>query len=315
MDTRHLRSFLRIADLRSISRAAESLGIAQPSLSQQLLRLEDEVGFKLFRRTPRGVTVTEAGRIFEEHARQILRNTQQALEDVRHLKEAASGQVVFALPYSMSRLLGVPLFEAALSHAPTVSVRLVEAMTGHIRGWLDGGRIDLGMLYDMGPLRHLSLRRLASEELFLVGPAGQFGSPDAPSAITARDLASFPLLLPGPQHGHRQLVEREAGRLGAALSVVHEIDAPGHIAALVARGHGFSILPLPAVAGELASGQLSIARIEGGAIRRTLCLVRNPSQVVTHASLRVEDLTVGIVARLIENKTWIAEPAETIKGG
>ncbi len=313
MDTRHLRSFLRIADLRSISRAAESLGIAQPSLSQQLLRLEDEVGFKLFRRTARGVTVTEAGRIFEEHARQILRNTEQAMEDVRHSKDAATGQVVFAMPWSMSRLLGVPLFEAALNHAPTVSVRLVEAMTGHIRGWLDGGRIDLGILYDMGPLRHLSVRRLASEELFLIGPPGQFGTINAPSDISARELAGLAMLLPGPQHGHRQLLDRETGRLGAALAVSHEIDAMGHVGKLVSRGHGYSILPLPAVAEEAAAGQLSIARIEGGAIRRSLSLVRNPGQVVTHASLRVEDLVIKLLSGLIAKGAWTAQPDSALK--
>ena len=60
METRYLRSFLKIAESGSISRAAESLGIAQPSLSQQLLRLEDELGLKLFRRIARGVALTEA---------------------------------------------------------------------------------------------------------------------------------------------------------------------------------------------------------------------------------------------------------------
>ena len=98
MDTRYLRSFLRTADLRSISRAAESLGIAQPSLSQQLLRLEDEVGFKLFNRSARGVTITEAGRIFQEHARHILRGIDQALEDVQEVNAAASGQAIIACP-------------------------------------------------------------------------------------------------------------------------------------------------------------------------------------------------------------------------
>lgn len=307
MDTRHLRSFLKIADLRSITRAAESLGIAQPSLSQQLLRLEDEVGFKLFRRTARGVIVTEAGRIFEEHARQILRGTDQALEDVRHLKDAASGQVVFAMPYSLSRLLGVPLFEAMLEHAPHVSIRLVEAMTGHIRGWLDQSKIDLGILYDLGPLRHLSARRLASEELVLVGPTGEFGDAAHPGEVTAQDLARYPLILPGPANGHRHLLDREAARLGVALDVAHDIDAIGHIGALVAAGHGYSILPRGAVASELLQGQVSVASIGGGTLRRTLCLVRNSSQVVTQASVLVEDLTIKILAQLIARGEWIAE--------
>jgi len=83
MNTRHLRSFLRVAETKSISRAAVSLGIAQPSLSQHILRLEDEVGQQLLKRTARGITLTEAGAIFRTHARQILRSVEQGIDDVR----------------------------------------------------------------------------------------------------------------------------------------------------------------------------------------------------------------------------------------
>lgn len=309
MDTRYLRSFLRTADLRSISRAAESLGIAQPSLSQQLLRLEDEVGFQLFNRTPRGVTVTEAGRIFQEHARHILRSVDQALEDVQGVNATASGQAIIALPYSVNRLIGVELVEAVIKHAPNTSARLVEASTGQIRGWLDEGRIDLGVLYDFGPIRHLSARGLASEEMYLVGPAGRFGTSneDAPD-IPLSGLKDFPLITFGQPHGLRKLIDQEAQRQGFTYRVTQEIDAVGTIARLVANGHGYSILSKPAVSDELAEGKLSFARLGGGALRRTLCLVRNPAQVVTHASARVEDLTIKVMASLIGKGVWEADP-------
>jgi LysR family transcriptional regulator, nitrogen assimilation regulatory protein len=324
VDTRYLRSFLRTADLRSISRAAESLGIAQPSLSQQLLRLEDEVGFKLFNRTARGVTVTEAGRIFQEHARNVLHRIDQALEDVREANAAASGQAIIALPYSLNRLIGVELVEAVLEHAPNTSVRLVESLTGNIRGWLDEGRIDLGVLYDLGPIRHLSVRPLVNEEMFLVGPSNHFqsdrdGRRDVLSQIVEGDregfpdvplseLEKYPLLTTGPQHGLRKFLDHEAARLGFGLHVAHEIDSVTTIAALVMRERGFSILPKTAIDEFLFNGTISIARIEGGAIRRRLSLVRNPSKVVTHASARVEDLTIKIMSSLIAKGAWDAQP-------
>lgn len=314
MDTRYLRSFLRTADLRSISRAAESLGIAQPSLSQQLLRLEDEVGFQLFHRTARGVTVTEAGRIFQEHARHILRSIDQALEDVQAVNAAASGQAVLALPYSINRLVGVALVEAVINHAPSTSVRLVEATTGQIRGWLDGGRIDLGVLYDLGPIRHLSARRLATEEMYLIGPAGRFGSSsdDVPD-VSLAELPQYPLITLGPQHGLRKFLDQEALRLGFTYRVSYEIDAVATVTSLVAKGHGYTVLTKPAVDEELSSGKLSFARIGGGALRRTLSLVRNPSQVVTHASARVEDLMIKSMASLIAKGAWEAEPEAALR--
>lgn len=309
MDTRYLRSFLRTADLRSISRAAESLGIAQPSLSQQLLRLEDELGFKLFNRSARGVTITEAGRIFQEHARHILREIDLAFEDLQEVNAAASGQAIIALPYSLNKLIGTHLVEAVIDHAPTTSVRLVEANTGSIRGWLDEGKIDLGVLYDLGPIRHLSARALVREEMHLIGPAGRFDGED----VALAELKDFPLITAGPQHGLRRFLDQEALHLGFTYRVAHEIDAVATAAELVGKGHGFAVLPLPAVAGELAAGRLSSARIGGGALRRTLSLVRNPMKVVTHASARIEDLTIKIMASLIAKGEWQAEPEAALR--
>jgi LysR family nitrogen assimilation transcriptional regulator len=307
MDARQLRTFLKTIELGSISRAALDLGIAQPSLSQQLLRLEDEVGAKLFRRTARGVTTTEAGRVFEEHARHILRSIDQALEDVRQLSDEPSGPVTFAMPMSVSVVLGLTLVKAVLQHAPGVHLRLTEAYSGHIRNWLDEGAIDLGVLYDVGPLRHLSVKRLVSEVLYVIGPAGRFAGIEAPS-LALSDLDQTPMILPSPQHGLRQFFDREAQRLGFTLNVKAEVDALAHITSLVADGHGCTIMSLPAVHAELQAGRVSAARIENDAIRRTVCLVRNPSCVVTRASVRVEDLTLKVMRSLIATGRWRAEP-------
>ena len=313
MDTRYLRSFLKVADTGSITRAAESLDIAQASLSQQILRLESELGFDLLRRSPRGVTLTEAGRIFQEHARQILRSADQAVEDGRKFKSEPTGEVLLALPYSISKVAAVPLVEAFLRHAPGLRVRLVEAFTGQIRGWLDEGKIDLGLLHDLGPLRNLTARRLACEELYLVGPAGRYGELDAMPDVALSEVAELPLVLPGMPHGLRQVIEQEAARAGVSLSVRQDIDAMWAIGELVADGVGYSILPLPAFAEALAAGRVSVARIGGGAIRRTVCLVRNSAELVTHASVRCEDLTVKVLARLIETGAWRAEPDPTLR--
>src|SRR5258708_34508047 len=97
------------------------------------------------------------------------------------------------MPIMVSAVLGVLLVEAALKHAPRVTLLLVEALSGHIRTWLETGSVDLGILYDVGPLRHLSVKRLVREELYLVGPAGRFGkfdstptpAPAAPAMPTA----------------------------------------------------------------------------------------------------------------------------------
>lgn len=313
MDTRQLRSFLKIADAGSITRAAESLGIAQASLSQQLLRLESELGYDLVHRTARGVSLTEQGRIFQEHARQILRSTEQAIEDGRKFGAEPAGEVILAVPYSISKVAGTTLVEAFLRHAPQVSFRLAEAFTGQIRGWLDSGKVDLGILHDMGPLRHLTSRPIATEELYLVGPAARYSTIDATLDVPATEIAQLPMILPGRPHGLRLVIEQAAARLGITLQVRQNLDAMAHFGALIAAGHGYSILPLSIVSDALQSGRVSIARIGGGSMRRTLCLVRNNNQVVTHASVRCEDLTVKVLSRLIQKGVWVAEPDASLR--
>lgn len=313
MDTRHLRAFLRIADAGSISRAAESLGLSQPSLSQQVLRLEDEVGAPLFRRSARGIALTEAGRVFQEHARQILRGSEQAVEDLRGLTGEAAGEVILALPWSISRIAGLTLVEAFRRHAPQVRLRLVEALTGQIRGWLDQAKVDLGVLHDLGPIRHLSTRELAREELFLAGPAGLYGSAAEPVVVDPSVLNGLPLVLPGEPHGLRQVIERECRRVGQSPEVAVDLDAIAHIGPLVARGGLATIAPLPVLAEGLANGSLSVARIGEGGLHRQLCLARNAGRVVTHASVRAEELFTRVLARLAENGLWQAQPAEGLR--
>jgi LysR family transcriptional regulator, nitrogen assimilation regulatory protein len=306
METRYLRSFLKIAETGSITRAAEALGIAQPSLSQQLLRLEDEMGVHLFSRTARGVTLTDAGRLFQEHARQLLRSVDRAVEDIRHLDSDPVGTVILAVPYSISKLAGTALFEAMKLQAPHVRFRLVEAMTGQIWGWLEEGKVDLGILNYLGPKRGLSFRKLASEELYLVGPAGRFGTEQDMPDVALSELADLPMILPGQPHGLRQLIEHETARLGAGLKVDRDLDALAHLGGLIAAGHGYSILPLGIVADDLLAGRLSVARIEGGAMRRGVALVRNSGEIVTHASVRCEDVVREVLARLIADGKWLA---------
>ncbi len=307
MDTRHLRGFLKIADTGSISRAAESLGIAQPSLSQQLLRLEDEVGIVLFRRTSKGVALTAGGRIFQEHARQLLRAADQAIEDANQGTGEVSGTVVLAVPYSISSIAGLPLLDSFRRHAPNISFRLVEGMTGAIRGWLDAGKIDLGIIHEIGPLRHLSTRHVATEELYFIGPAGEFGSLDDVGSISLEEVADRPLLMPGRQHGLRQTAEHAASQQNLELNIGQELDVMRLIAPMVARGNGYSILPLSVVGKDLAANQVSIARIGDGTLSRNLCLVRNGSQIISHASMRAEDLAMKVLRRLVETGVWVAE--------
>lgn len=309
MDTRQLRNFLKIAELGSISRAADMLGVAQPSLSQQVLRLEDEVGFKLFRRTTRGVVVTEAGEILQRHAQRLLEIVEQAVEEMRQVREEARAKVTIAMPFSISRLLAVPLTEAVMEEAPGVSLRLREGFSGAVRTMLQEGSADFGLLFDDEPLDQFTVKRLARDEIYLIGPPGRLPGIDAGERMPMSELLRLPLIIPGPTHGLRVTLEQEMRRRGLRLKAASEIDSLDHIVGLVADGRGYSILPLSAAKGELDAGAISAQRIEGSP-GGTLYLARRADTAVGEASRAIEHLVIRLLGGLMQKGQWLATPAD-----
>ena len=306
METRYLRGFLKIAETGSITRAADSLGISQPSLSQQLLRLEDEVGVALFSRTARGVTLTESGRRFLNHARSLLEGVNSALEDARESGEDAVGEVILAVPYSVSRMAGLALCDAMAERAPQVRFRLVEAMTAPIWGWLEEAKVTLGLVNYLGPRKRLAFSPIATEELCLAGPPGAFPSGEQVTEVDKIDLPGFRLILPGFPHSLRQVIDQEAARRGIGLDVASDIDALALILELVAAGRGYSILPRSTVQGALAEGRVSLARIGGANFSRQLALARNSGTAVAHASVVCEKIVRDVLTGLAAEGTWEA---------
>jgi len=312
MDEIQLRNFMMISRCASITEAADRLGISQPSLSQQLLRLEDEFGAKLFRRTSRGVAATDAGRMLQEHAATILQAMNRAREEVQGAERVPQGQVAIGLPGTASLILGVPLVIAARASLPLVNIHVREAMSGTIRRWLEEGRIELGILYDAEGLRHLSSKVIARETLLLVGPAGVFGDADdfgiAIEPVGQNVLHGQNFVLPSVSHGLRKLIERQLHMENLTLSVTTEIDSLAHTKTLVAAGHGYTLLSHAAVSAELAIGNLSAAHIEGIDLSRSVAFVRNPAQRLTRASIEVEDLAAMLLRDMIADGRWLATP-------
>lgn len=314
MDETQLRNFLMIGRCASITEAADRLGIAQPSLSQQLLRLEDEVGAKLFDRTSRGVAMTDAGRMLQEHAGAILLSMSRAREEVQAAEYLPQGEVTIGLPATASLILGVPLLQAAMEKMPQVNLRLREGLSATLRRSLGEGRLDLAILYDTEGARYLSAKTVARETLLFVGPPGDFGERDslgiATEAIDPAVVKQSKLILPSLTHGLRKLIE---GRLQIAHldnAVRLELDSLTHTKTLVASGFGYSLLPHAAIMHELTRGELSAAHIAGVDLSRTVAIARNPTQAITRAAMEISDLAAHLLHEMIANGGWLAEAVD-----
>lgn len=244
MDTRRLYSFVRVVDAGSITRAADLLHIAQPALSQQMTALESLFGQQLLSRSKQGVEPTEAGRVLYRHARVILRQLEQAQADVEVVgRELAGGVSVGLAPYSTVNALAFPLLSAVRARYPRVLLHINENFGGVLSEALMTGRMDMALLYESGPIRGVDFERLLTEELVVVAPDGIDLPARAEDAVTMADLADVPLLLPGPTHTIRRVVDQAFAQASSAANVVGEVESVPLMARAVRGGLGATVLP------------------------------------------------------------------------
>lgn len=308
MDIKQLRYFIAIAESGSLSGAAQRVSIAQPSLSQHVLALEDELGVKLLERSARGISLTQAGEILHAHALEITRALETAVAAVRESGSEPVGDVSFGLPSSISMVLSVPLAETVRVELPKVRLRAIEAMSGFIQTWLEDQSIDLGLLYDVSAVRHLTHTQLMTEALcfFSGADAWPFHSPPG-STVRLADLQQVEMVLPSRHHGLRKMIDKYTRSEGVTLTIGTEMDALSQIKTMVARGSGHTILAPAAASDFVERGDLVMAPIVEPRMVRPVYLVRNPSKPVTTASRELERITIDVIRDLVKRGVWQAE--------
>lgn len=305
MDLAQIHTFLRVAELGSLSKAAGRLHIAQSALSRQMRLLEQELGVSLFTRHGRGMVITEAGREVLRSARLVV----AGLEDMRATASGAgttlTGPVAIGIPPAVAHVVARPLMAAFREQHPQVTVRLVTAFTGDLLDLLQRGEVDLAILSDPRATRLLRSEWLMQERLFLIGPPGSGLTPERPVGL--RNAAQRDLLLPSRRQGLRSLLENVVHEAGATLNVVGEVDSYAVLQDLVRHGHGLTILSLAALHDEVAAGRLTAAPIADPAIHRRLALSFPSDRPVTRAARFAGEFLKKTMADRVRDGTWPGE--------
>jgi LysR family nitrogen assimilation transcriptional regulator len=306
VDIKQLKYFIAIAEEGSLSAASARLHVAQPSLSQHVINVEQELGVTLIERSPRGIVLTDSGQVLLKHAREICSSVDVCRESVRQSGGIPKGPVTFGLPSSISMVLSVPLAETVLVELPGVRLRTIEAMSGFIRAWLEDQTIDLGFLYEVADLKNCDVRHLMDEDLHFYSAPDNWPLSGPPgTAVSLADIQRLDLVLPSPYHGLRQTIDRYVRAAGKSLNVVIEMDALSQIKELVARGNGYTILAPPAADDRVRRGELVMSRIVNPVMSRPVYLVRNQRKPLTQACRAVERTTIEVIDDLVRRKIWM----------
>ena len=303
MDLRQLRYFIAIASAESMSRASVTVGVTQSALTRQLQLLEEELGLPLLRRTGHGVTLTDAGERFLESASDIVNRAEDSVREMQALRKSTAGRVVLGIPPMLAESLLVPLVNRFSHDFPDVSLRVRDAISGYILEWLIAGEVDVAVVYNVPKRAKLALETLISDELMLVGPAGdEHLSNDAP--IDLADALKLPLVLPGPHHGLRDVIDSAAAALSALPNIRIEVEGIRSLIQLAEEGFAYTFLPFGSVSYHVAHGLLAVRPIVNPTLPSVLSVAMSTKRPATLAMKQLFRYIREDVSRLLEAQIW-----------
>jgi LysR family nitrogen assimilation transcriptional regulator len=288
---RHLRYFVSIVDAGSFSRAATTIHVAQPALSQQIADLEARLGVALLHRSARGVRPTPAGEALYREATAIMRRIEQLPAIVRATDGEIAGTVSIGVSTTLAASLAGPLMEVCRSTWPGVSLRFVNGDSLFVKARIEAGALDLGLVFEDETGPGFTRQALFRHRLYLVRHDG----PTEP--ISLRDVAALPLIMPAHPNATRSLLDRAFAAAGVRPTIAVETDVLSAMLSAVQSGLGCIIIPK----GDLSdvSGH---ANLVAQPIEPPLYLIASVVAAAEAAPSRAVDAVRAVVADLIETR-------------
>jgi DNA-binding transcriptional LysR family regulator len=302
MTLQQLTYFLSAAEHGSFSAAAESLHMAQPSLSEQIRRLEAELGVPLFARTGRRLELTEAGRLLRPEAERTLDAARAAAESVREVRDVTGGTVAFGTFGSAHHYLLGGLVEEFRARHPSVRLRVVGQNSAEVADAVRDGQLEAGLVVLPVDDRGLDVRPVMREELLYISASER----RTREPMTIERLAASPLILYDARWGaedpmRRQLRER-AQRAGVKIEPVIEVEYMTAALDLAVRGLGDTIADRAIVDARGLGRRLSTVPFEPPLYEDFAFITRRAAHLspATRAFMEVAERRVARLARRLE---------------
>jgi len=240
MDLRRLRTFVAVAELGTVSKAAVRLRIGQPALSRQIGDLQQELGLRLFDRVGRGLALTAEGKQLLADCRRVMTDLDAVREHAEVLRRGDRGVLkIAAPPHTIESVLARFLPQYA-ERFPNVNVELIEALGAEQTAMLERGEIHVGIRLEQGGPRFESRVLPPAEALAACATSLELGNA---GSIDIGRLASYPLLLLDPGYSIRRLFDAACRLADVEPNVLLESRAPHTLLALAEVGQGVAIIP------------------------------------------------------------------------
>jgi len=276
-----IRTFLAVARLGSVSRAAREIYRSQPAVSLKLAALETELGVRLLERRARGVALTPAGEIVRRRGEALLGAVETLRTELDDLSAHRAGHVTLGASdtvclYTLPRVL-----KEFAGRYPGIELRLVTQISRQVLELIEADQVDLGIVGLPVDIARVHVRARFQHPFVVVFPPGHRF--DGRSWLRPEELRGHPLVHLRRDTFTRIWIDRILAPFGLEAQVRMEVSTIEVIKKLVEVGLGLSILPRVAIAEELRFGRLRAARLRGVELTRELGLVHREGKYFSRA--------------------------------
>ena len=297
MDLHRFEIFMAVADSGSFSRAAEKMLLTQSTVSQHIAALENKLGIRLFDRTGRGAELTDGGRLFSQHVRQILSECDELRQAMARFQGMEDTQLTVGASNIPANYLIPGLLSTLVKRHPGIILNVLAADSRQIIDQLLRGEVALAVVGNCFGDEAVTYAPLTSDTLlFVVGPGHPWQDR---VAVGLAELASTSLIMRETGSGTGRATENAllaAGFDMARLQIMARLGSNEAVKQAVIRGIGAAFLSSLSIQRELASGELIALKVEGVTIERRFWLATRRGRTLSpaaHAFARLLTETLG----------------------
>lgn len=300
MNTRQMKYFIKVFELGNITKAAATLHVAQPALTQQIHLLEEELGVNLFVRSTRGVKPTSEGTLLYKHAQTIIRQIDNTKAILHRHDNPVSGTVSIALASSTARMLALPLIRQVKQRYPSIILEIVDLPSADLTRQVLQGRVDFALTPDQQEIKGMVLKPFLVEELLLLLHSG---APVKKRRIRIEDIKHLPLILPSLPNRLRSRIDHAFLQRRLPYELIAEASTSAILIPAVKNGLAATILPYSAAHDEIANGTIVMRRFDFEFFREIfICHTNN----IMHSDAVdcVMQVCEQTATQLIADKVW-----------
>ncbi|MFW7343577.1 LysR substrate-binding domain-containing protein [Pollutimonas sp. H1-120] len=300
MNLKQLQYFVRVFEMQNMTRAAESLHVAQPALSQQIALLEDELGVRLLNRGARGVQPTSEGALLYRHAQTILRQIDTTRSLLAKNDTRIAGTVSIGLASSTARMIALPLMKLVKQEFPGIVLEIVDIPSADLTKLVLQGRVDFSLSPDQQSIKGIEITPLLIEDLYLL----THSSVKLPQKNVPIDrIVAIPLILPSLPNQLRARVDHAFLSARLTYNLFAEASTSAILIPAVREGLAATILPYSAAQPETVSGIIRPHSLDFD-LSREISLCSSVGAPENPAVQKVISLTKALIKQLIRDKYW-----------